>query len=168
MNQVTLGLAQVFSTQNAVTVVLPPRELAMTTFAKAIPVDWARLQATQGREGDVVLRDGDVVYVPTQPGLVMVAGAVRNQGPVRYEPGLTVGRALDLAGGLGKDAVLRQTIVIRLNGETKPVGSREKVEPGDILIVPTQYILQTARAQSGVERILSALASVAVAFRFLF
>ncbi len=168
VEQVTLGLAQAFSTQNAVTIVVPPRELAAGTFARAIPVDWKRIQATEGKEGDIILHDGDVVYIPTTPSLVMVAGAVRNQGPIRYERGLTVQRAIDQAGGLAKDAILRQTIVIRLNGQTIPVRSKEAVQPGDIIIVPTHYIIQTARVQSGWERILAALGSLALTFRAFF
>lgn len=163
--QVTLGLAQVFTTQNAVTVVVPPRELANVPLGKALPIDWRKLQATEGKLGDVILRDGDVVYVPTQPTLILVAGAVQNQGPLRYEPGLRVQEAIAEAGGLAKDAVLRSALVIHANGQTRPVGMRDLVQPGDVIIVPTKYIIQNVRTQSTLERILSTLANAAVSFR---
>jgi len=168
LQQVTLGLADAFTTQNAVTIIVPPRELAHTRLGRALPIDWDKIQATGGREGDVILRDGDIVYVPTQPTLVLVAGAVQNQGPLRYERGMKVQDAINQAGGPGKDAVLRSAIVIRVNGQTKPARMKDPVLPGDIVIVPTQYITQVVRSQSTLERALSALASLALTFRFLY
>ncbi len=163
--QVTLGLAQVFTTQNAVTVVVPPRELANVPLGKALPIDWRKLQATEGKLGDVILRDGDVVYVPTQPTLILVAGAVQNQGPQRYEPGLKVQEAIARAGGLAKDAMLPSALVIHANGQTRPMGMRDLVQPGDVIIVPTKYIIQNVRTQSTLERILGTIANAAVSFR---
>lgn len=163
--QVTLGLAQALTTQNAVTVVVPPRNLSGTVFASAVPIDWHRLQASQGKQGDVVLQDGDVVYIPTTPTTVLVAGAVQVQGAIRYQPGMRIRDALDQAGGLGKDAVLHSAIVIRANGQTLHVNTKDAVQPGDIIIVPTQYIIQKAGSQSAIERILSALANAAIIFK---
>lgn len=163
--QVAQGLAEVFSTQNAVTLVIPPRELRGTTFAQAIPVDWAQMQASQGARGDVILQDGDVVYVPPQPSVVLVAGAVQNQAPIRYQKGMTVQEAIRQAGGASKDAALKQVLAIRLNGQVTPVGMREHVQPGDIVVVPTEYIVKTVRAQTPLERVLSTIADIIVAFR---
>ena len=163
--QVAQGLAEVFSTQNAVTLVIPPRELQGTTFAQAIPLDWAQMQASQGARGDVILQDGDVVYVPPQPSVVLVAGAVQNQAPIRYQKGMTVQEAIRQAGGASKDAALKHVLVIRLNGQVAPVGMRETVQPGDIVVVPTEYIVKTVRAQTPLERVLSTIADIVVAFR---
>jgi len=165
--QVARGLAEVFSTQNAVTLVIPPRELLGTTFARAIPLDWAQLQASQGARGDVILQDGDVVYVPSQPGVVLVAGAVQNQAPLRYQKGMTVQEAIRQAGGASKDAALKQVLAIRLNGQVVPVSLRDQVQPGDIVVVPTEYIVKTVRAQTPLERVLNTIADVIVAFRVL-
>jgi protein involved in polysaccharide export with SLBB domain len=165
VEQVTLGLAEAFTTNNAVTIVVPPRELANIPLGKALPVDWRKMQATQGRLGDVILRDGDVIYIPTRPTLILVAGAVQNQGPLRYEAGLRIQDAIDEAGGLAKDAVLRSALVIHVNGQTRPARMRDAVQPGDVVIVPTKYIIQNVATQSSLERILGALANAALAFR---
>jgi hypothetical protein len=165
LEQVTLGLAQAFSTQNAVTIVVPPRALVNTTFSSAIPLDWHRLQASQGKQGDVVLQDGDVIYIPTTSNLVLVAGAVQNQGPIRYQPGMRMRDAVEQAGGVGTDAVLHAAIVIHLNGQTLRVSMTDMVEPGDIIIVPTKYITQKSRDQSALERALATVANAALFFR---
>jgi protein involved in polysaccharide export with SLBB domain len=165
VQQISLGLAQAFTTQNAIMITVPPRDLTTTTFSSAIPLDWKRLQATQGKQGDVVLLDGDVVYIPTTPTLVLIAGAVQNQGPIRYQPGMRIADAINQGGGPGKDAVLRSAIVIHANGQTVHVGPKDAVQPGDIIIVPTQYIIQEAHDQSALERILSSLANAALFFR---
>ena len=165
VQQVTLGLAQAFSTQNAIMIAVPPRDLTTTTFSTAIPLDWKRLQASQGKDGDIILFDGDVVYIPTTPTLVYVAGAVQNQGALRFREGMRVVDATEESGGLGKDAVLHSAIVIHANGQVDHVTPKDKLAPGDIVIVPTQYIIQKAREQSGAERVLTALANAALFFR---
>ena len=53
-----------------------------------------------GRAGrDIQLQDGDIINVPKAQTLY-VTGAVRNQGAIIYEPGMTVQQAIALAGGL--------------------------------------------------------------------
>jgi protein involved in polysaccharide export with SLBB domain len=130
-----------------------------------VAIDWQQVQASQGKRGDIVLEDGDVVVIPHTPTLVLVAGAVENQGPIRYQPGMRVQDAINRAGGLGKDAVLRSAIIIRLNGQVIHVSPRDGVQPGDIVMVPTKYIIQKSHDKSQLERALAALADVALLFR---
>jgi hypothetical protein len=165
IQQVTLGMAQAFTTQNAVMIAVPPRDLTTATFSTAIPLDWKLLQDSQGKQGDIVLMNGDVIYIPTTPTLVLVAGAVENQGPIRYCPGMRVSDAIRESGGVGKDAVLHSAIIIHINGQVDHAMPKDRVAPGDIIIVPTQYIIQKAREQSGAERVLTALANAALFFR---
>jgi protein involved in polysaccharide export with SLBB domain len=162
---VSKGLAQAFTSQNAVTLVIPPRELQGMTFARAIPISWQELQSSQGRKGDVVLQDGDVIYVPKRPTLVMVAGAVENQGPIRWQEGLTAQDAIQQAGGLSRDSASRRMLVIRANGQTLALKTRDHLQPGDILVIPTDYIIKTARAQTSLEQILGNLANLALTWR---
>jgi len=52
-----------------------------------------------GRAGrDVQLQDGDIINVPKAQTLYLT-GAVRNQGAIIYEPGMTVQQAIAVAGG---------------------------------------------------------------------
>ena len=166
----TKSLAGAYSdSRGNLLLVIPPRDLASATFSRALPVSWKELQASAGQRGDVILGDGDVIYVPVRPGLILVAGAVQNQGAQRFTEGLTVGMAVQRAGGLGPDAEPNRLLIIRLNGEIVPVTRRAtRLEPGDAVIVPTGYIVHNIHSASGIERLLSFMASTVAGFRFLF
>jgi len=167
---ITKGLADAYSDNRGnVLLIVPPRDLAESTFSRAIPIDWQQLQASNGQRGDVVLRDGDILYVPTRPTLILVAGAVQNQGAQRYVPGLKVKDALAQAGGAGSDAELGRMMVIHANGQMNSVQKlTAQLQPGDALIVPSTYIIRNIHSQSGLERIMSFLAATVAGFRYMF
>ena len=64
---------------------------------EVIRVNWRDLQT--GRANDVVLQDGDVIYVPKAQ-TFYIEGYVRNGGTLILEPGMTVEQAVAMAGGL--------------------------------------------------------------------
>ena len=69
--------------------------------------------------------------------MLYVTGAVRNQGAIVYEPGMTVQQAIALAGGLtdrGSDRRIKADRVMA-NGKTEEVSLRleDKVQPNDTL-----------------------------------
>jgi polysaccharide export outer membrane protein len=90
-----------------------------------------------GRIGrDLQLQDGDIINVPKAQ-MLYVTGAVRNQGAIIYEPGMTVQQAIALAGGLtdrGSDRRIKADRVMA-NGKTEEVSLRleDKVQPNDTL-----------------------------------
>ena len=85
-------------------------------------------------EANPMIVSGDLVVI-LEASPVFLVGAVASQGKIDYRPELTVGRAIDSAGGLVKDAVLdRLTIFRRENGATSviPVNlARIRLNPGD-------------------------------------
>lgn len=62
-------------------------------------VDLPALFAPGGAAGDIVLRNGDAVWVDRQP-LVYIYGEVQRPGPLRLERGMTLLQALATGGGL--------------------------------------------------------------------
>jgi len=86
------------------------------------------------------LRAGDTVFVPRAQSF-QVLGQVRNPGSFTYETGMTVLRALSLAGGATElGAVNRLTIVrtTEAGQEERRARYEDPVAPGDTLIVPTR------------------------------
>jgi polysaccharide export outer membrane protein len=75
-----------------------------------------RRELEAGRAGqDIVLRDGDIIYVaPAQR--FYIAGQVRNPGFYVLEPGMTVQQAIALAGGLTERGSNRGVTATRLVG----------------------------------------------------
>jgi len=67
---------------------------------------------------DLVLEDGDRLFMPFRPVTVNVIGSVYNSNSFIYKPGKTVGDYLRLAGGATKDGDKGRTFVIRADGST--------------------------------------------------
>jgi polysaccharide export outer membrane protein len=90
-----------------------------------------------GRAGrDLQLQDGDIINVPKAQTLY-VTGAVRNQGAIIFEPGMTVQQAIALAGGLtdrGSDRRIKADRITS-DGTTVEISLRleDKVQPNDTI-----------------------------------
>jgi len=90
-----------------------------------------------GRAGrDIQLQDGDIINVPKAQTLYM-SGAVRNQGAIIYEPGMTVQQAIAVAGGLtdrGSDRRIKADRIMS-DGKVVEVSLRleDKVQPNDTI-----------------------------------
>lgn len=95
---------------------------------------------------DVVLRDGDSVFVPRRPDTVGVLGAVVQQNTFIYRTGRNVKDYLALAGGANQTADASQIYVIRADGTTESNAnanwfskvSAAKVNPGDTIVMPEE------------------------------
>lgn len=66
---------------------------------------------------DITLEDGDRFVIPPVPASINIVGAVNDQNSFLYAPGSRVGRYLQQAGGLTRDADRKREFVIRANGE---------------------------------------------------
>ncbi len=98
LEALTLAGSPTASAANEVTVVRSPKPGQKEP--ETISVDRRDLEI--GRAGrDIVLEDGDIINVP-EAKKFYVSGAVKNTGALVYESGMTVARALVLAGGLNE------------------------------------------------------------------
>ncbi|MDH4161650.1 MAG: polysaccharide export protein [Nitrospirota bacterium] len=96
-------------------------------------------------EGDpaanVPVLNGDSVYVP-RAAFVYVNGEVKNPGAYKITKGLTVLKAITLAGGFTPKASERRTRIIR-KGTSGETSTRAKMNdlilPDDIILVPESY-----------------------------
>ncbi|MCP3963512.1 MAG: SH3 domain-containing protein [bacterium] len=100
----------------------------------------------EGRqEADVPLADGYVIYIPpvlTEDSTIHVLGEVNSPGPLPFEEGITVMRAITLAGGATKKAVVKKAFLSReQEGEILKVrvALDDLLQPGDILTIPVSF-----------------------------
>lgn len=74
---------------------------------------------------------------------VFVNGQVRTPGGVEFQPGLTVRKAITLAGGMTERASKRRVYLLpdqsKAGTEPKRVGLDEAVRPGDIITVEESF-----------------------------
>ena len=95
---------------------------------------------------DLVLEDGDRLYIPSIPSTISVMGTVFNQNAFIYKKGQTVNDYLEKAGGPTRDGDSSEVYLIRADGLvfSKRQGSMftgssfsgRKAMPGDTIIVP--------------------------------
>jgi polysaccharide export outer membrane protein len=101
---------------------------------------------------DIVLEDGDRLFVPQRPSMVSVYGTVFNESSFLYRSDKTVADYLGQAGGPKKEADKSSIYVLRADGSV--VSNRESgyivaslnslhVMPGDAIVVPEDYTRTT-------------------------
>ena len=121
----------------------------------SVGIDLEKALANPGSAHDVVLRDGDELYIPQLQSTVKINGAVTYPNSVTYTEGMSVGNCLSQAGGYN-DIARKYPIVIYMNGKVATTKRRfiffkhyPKVEPGSEIVVPakTQQDRKTSLAE---------------------
>jgi polysaccharide export outer membrane protein len=90
---------------------------------------------------DALVLPNDLIIVP-QAQKIYLNGEVRRPGDYMYEKGLTVHKAISMAGGFTEKAAEGRTKVLRvINGqeETIRVKLDDPVHPNDIIVVPQRF-----------------------------
>lgn len=94
-------------------------------------------------EFDLLVEEGDELYVPTAQTTVSVVGEVQHASSHRYKAGMTVDDYLQLAGGYRKRSDDDRVYVIRADGSVFIPGrnawfavSNSALQPGDTIVVP--------------------------------
>lgn len=90
---------------------------------------------------DALVLPNDLIIVPQAPRLYL-NGEVKRPGDYMYEKGLTIHKAITMAGGFTEKASESRTKVLRvINGkeETISVKLDDPVHPNDIIVVPQRF-----------------------------
>lgn len=97
---------------------------------------------------ELVLQDGDSIFVPRKPGTVDVLGAVFQQNSFIYRPRRTVGDYIRLAGGATANADKTEMYLIRADGTAQSGGSSSwfsglagaPLNAGDTVVLPEKIV----------------------------
>jgi Periplasmic protein involved in polysaccharide export len=93
-----------------------------------------------GSDFDLVLREGDVLFIPEYINTVKISGAVMCPNTVLYKRGESLRYYINQAGGYGNLAKKKKAYVVYMNGTVSRLKSRDKkaIEPGCEIIVPSK------------------------------
>lgn len=93
-----------------------------------------------GSDFDLVLREGDVLFIPEYINTVKISGAVMYPNTVLYKRGESLRYYINQAGGYGNLAKKKKAYVVYMNGTVSRLKSRDKkaIEPGCEIIVPSK------------------------------
>ncbi len=109
-----------------------------------VGIDLAKALEMPYSDADVVLRDGDVLAIPTYNGTVRVMGAVMYPNSVTYAEGKKMKYYISSSGGFDNKARRRHSFVIYMNGMVAS-GLSADIEPGCIVVVPSKSYSQPLR-----------------------
>lgn len=87
--------------------------------------------------GNMILRDGDIIYIPQKVNTVYVYGQVNKPGNIQFTKGKDFSYYIDKAGGYGELAKADNVSVIK-GGSREWVSARDdnSINPGDFIYVP--------------------------------
>ncbi len=110
-----------------------------------------RLAEWENTANDPPLSAGDSLYVPREPGFVLVHGQVNNTNALVYVRGRSVGDYLRDAGGVTRYADAREIFVIHADGTVAGrkggwlSGSLQDAPaaPGDLIVVPDKIVVES-------------------------
>ena len=101
-------------------------------------IDLPALFADSNRSQDLLIQNGDTVWVDRQP-QVYIYGEVQRPGPLRLERGMTLMQALAAGGGLTQRGTERGIKVHRRNGggqvQVLQPAMQERMQDGDVVFV---------------------------------
>ncbi|OGF50351.1 MAG: hypothetical protein A2231_02335 [Candidatus Firestonebacteria bacterium RIFOXYA2_FULL_40_8] len=93
---------------------------------------------------DIIIEDGDTLYIPQIPSTVNVIGSVYNPTSIVYEQDKNIHFYLDRVGGTTKDADRGDVYIVRASGEVDKNNAWGKnIERGDTIIVPAELKTET-------------------------
>ena len=106
----------------------------------SVGIDLEKALASPNSDYDLVLREGDMLYVPEYVNTVKINGAVMYPNTVIYNPGESLKYYINQAGGYGYNAKKKKTYVVYLNGTVSRLkrGSSKLITPGCEIIIPSK------------------------------
>src|SRR2546426_702295 len=132
--------------------------------AGRVGLELAKVLKDRRHKDNIVLADGDSLYIPAYIPTVRVEGAVNSPGSVTHVRGQGLDYYLDAAGGVSYRGDKKRVFVLQPNGNVRAVHkrplffgtSKPTPEPGAMVVVPVRDT--TAHSQTGA--IIGAIAQI--------
>lgn len=105
-----------------------------------VGIDLEKALANPKSDFDLVLREGDVLYIPEYVNTVKISGSVMYPNTVVYQKGKNLKFYINQAGGYGNMAKKKKVYVVYMNGTVSRRKARNAsaIEPGCEIIVPSK------------------------------
>ncbi len=91
-----------------------------------------------GSDKDIILREGDRIFVPEYNGVVKVSGNVMFPNTVFFQAGKGCDKYINMAGGYGNRARKSKVFIVYQNGTVGLASKGAKPEPGCEIVVPAK------------------------------
>ena len=103
-----------------------------------VGIDLEQALAKPGSDMDLVLREGDQLFVPEYINTVKISGNVMYPNTVTYNPEYLVSDYVEMAGGYGYHSKKSKAYIIYMNGNVTRARkfSKDVIEPGCEIVIP--------------------------------
>jgi protein involved in polysaccharide export with SLBB domain len=135
--------------------------LDLRTSRQPVVVDFVKLVHGRDTTQDVILKNEDLIFVPSNNQTVLVHGQVQNPGYLPFVPGMKVGHYIDKAGGYSEYALSGDTKVIKKATLEWTDPGDTTIEAGDQIYVPKDVVLDSRQKSQTLREYLTVIASVA-------
>lgn len=143
-------------------------------------LDYQQILDNKDLSKNIVLSDGEVVYVPRENKQVLLLGEIQNPGIVNNDPPQTLLEAITRRGGVTSDGNKSKVVVIRGGADKASVktynlkkivkdGDMSQniiLQKGDIIYIPPTFMASTENVLNHVKSILSVALSAESAITF--
>lgn len=136
------------------------KELADLTKSARVSVNLKRAFEDPSSPDNIVLRDGDRVYIPKITNVVTVIGAVFGPHAFAAGTGKNVDYYIQRSGGYAQDASKANVVVVRSNGDALPKDQVASVEPGDMIVVPSTGLIDIVKKSERVGNVAKLISDV--------
>lgn len=106
----------------------------------SVGIELEKALANPGSDEDLVLKEGDELFIPEFVSTVKINGEVMYPNTVLYQPGEKLSYYIEQAGGFGYKAQKKKVYIVYMNGTVSRVkrGSAKYIEPGCEIVVPSK------------------------------
>ncbi len=160
---IAAGAQQLYATQ----LVTPARPLTAADLAPNgnVTINLEKALKDPKSSADILLKDGDSIDVPEIPSTVQVVGAIGVNQAVPYKKGQGVQYYVNHCGGFSPDAAKSRIEVVRLGGGMFLQKHAGKIQPGDMIVVPTKVMAaRLTSSTSQIDSIIRTLTSSALIY----
>ena len=103
-----------------------------------VGIDLEGAMKKPGSDKDIILREGDQIFIPEYNGIVKVAGNVMFPNTVFFQAGKNCKKYINMAGGYGHRPKRSKVFIVYQNGTVGLASQGAKPEPGCEIVVPTK------------------------------
>lgn len=103
-----------------------------------VGIDLQKALENPGTHYDLVLQEGDHLFIPQIQSTVKISGDVMFPNAVVYEPGKKLSYYINMAGGYGERAKKNKAFIVYMNGTVTRAKRNSEIEPGCQIIVPSK------------------------------
>lgn len=111
----------------------------MTATRYNVGIELDKALANPGTSVDLVLQEGDELFIPEMTNTVKISGEVMFPNTVVYQEGKKYKDYIEMAGGFGSQAKKSKAFIVYMNGTVARAKGNTPIEPGCHIIIPSKH-----------------------------